>query len=178
MGFNLQPILEGRNLMLRPLSLEDHEPLFLAARDPLIWQQHPAPQRYQSKAFASYFAHLLASKSALAIIDQTVGRMIGTSSYYIAQDVQPAHSIGFTFLERAYWGGQTNRDVKTLMLTHLFNNSDKAWFHIGPENKRSRKGTEKLGAIFSHQRELDLGTGLSLYDCLFLERGTWKNSQT
>ena len=59
-------------------------------------------------------------------------------------------AIGFTFLARDYWGGQTNREMKSLMLCHAFCWAKVVWFHVGLNNLRSRKAVEKIGGVFSH----------------------------
>lgn len=38
---NLQPVLYGRILKLRPIKAHDFEELYQAASDKLIWEQHP-----------------------------------------------------------------------------------------------------------------------------------------
>jgi N-acetyltransferase len=43
--FELQPVLTGKLIQLRPLKPEDFEALFRAASDPLIWEQHPESDR-------------------------------------------------------------------------------------------------------------------------------------
>jgi N-acetyltransferase len=52
--FELQPTLEGKLLTLRPLRQEDFALLFAAASDPLIWEQHPSPDRYKENIFKDY----------------------------------------------------------------------------------------------------------------------------
>jgi RimJ/RimL family protein N-acetyltransferase len=56
MPFDLQPVLKGKLLQLRPLREEDWDDLFAVAADPLIWEQHPEPDRYTEKVFADFFA--------------------------------------------------------------------------------------------------------------------------
>src|SRR3989441_938588 len=53
MPFDLQPTLRGKLLELRPLRREDFDELFTVAADPLIWEQHPASDRYQPAVFRS-----------------------------------------------------------------------------------------------------------------------------
>ena len=43
---DLQPILIGEKLLLRPLTAEDWEAMFTVASDPLLWEVHPAWDRY------------------------------------------------------------------------------------------------------------------------------------
>ncbi len=45
MPVDLQPILKGELLELRPLQAEDYHDLYAIAADPLIWEQHPVKDR-------------------------------------------------------------------------------------------------------------------------------------
>jgi N-acetyltransferase len=56
--------------------------------------------------------------------------------------------IGFTFLEREFWGGLYNRELKSLMLDHAFRFVDRVVFVVGENNLRSQKALEKIGAKF------------------------------
>ena len=49
-------------------------------------------------------------------------------------------------LARAYWGGKYNGEMKELMLRHAFTFVDRVVFLIGPENYRSQRAVEKIGA--------------------------------
>ena len=42
MSFDLQPVLKGKLLELRPLRPEDFNDLYAVGSDPLIWEQHPS----------------------------------------------------------------------------------------------------------------------------------------
>src|SRR5205085_5708662 len=109
MTFDLQPILTGNLIKLRPLTPQDFDPLFRAASDPLIWEQHPENDRYTREVFQKYFDGALESKGAFAIVDLQTGRMIGSSRYYGFDPVESEIEIGWTFLERRFWGGDYNR---------------------------------------------------------------------
>ncbi len=54
-GPDLQPVLRGELLGLRPLRSDDFDALFAVAADPLIWEQHPARDRYQPEVFRAFF---------------------------------------------------------------------------------------------------------------------------
>ena len=90
----------------------------MAASFPKVWAGYPAKNRHEKKRFEPYFFFLLDSGSTL----------------------------GFTFLNHRSWGGNTNFDLKLLMLDHAFRHFAKVWFHIAPTNIPSRKATAKLGA--------------------------------
>ncbi len=153
----LQPILVGDAIRLRPLVAADFEALYEAASDPGIWASHPDSKRYQRDHFkARFFDGALASGGALAIEDISSGRMIGSSRYYEWQPDAKAISIGYTFIERRYWGAGTNTELKHLMLSHIRQWADTVWFHVGKDNMRSRRAVEKLGAVLSHEEDREL----------------------
>lgn len=145
-----QPVLTGDTLLLRPLRTDDFDALFAVAADPLIWEQHPEPTRWQREVFTRFFNAGMASGGAFVIIEQATGRIIGSSRYYDWQPDTREVAIGFTFLARSHWGGDTNRELKRLMLDHAFRYARTAWFHVGPDNRRSRRAMEKIGGTFSH----------------------------
>lgn len=162
--FQSLPILQGPTLILRPLREEDAEALYQAASDPLIWQQHPDPLRYQRDRFQSaYLAGALAGGSALLVLDKSSGHIVGCSRYYDWNAQTAEVAIGFTFIVRSHWGGAVNSELKSLMLDYAFRHADKVWFHIGKDNWRSRRGTEKIGAVFSHETQKDIGGQLQDY---------------
>jgi len=142
---DLQPTLVGTRLLLRPLAADDLEPLYAVAADPLIWAVHPEPTRWQRPVFEGVFAKGLASGGALTVVDRADGRIIGSSRYYEWAPATREIAIGYTFLARSHWGGETNRELKTLMLDHVFGFARVAWFHVGAGNWRSRRAMEKIG---------------------------------
>ncbi len=155
--FDLQPILVGETVSLRPLRADDFEPLYAAASDPLIWAVHPEPLRYQRAVFErGYFASALASGGALIVTDQASGKIIGCSRYYEWSPAEKAVAIGYTFLARSHWGGRTNREMKQLMLDHAFRWTRTVWFHVGSNNWRSRKAMEKIGGRLSHEENKEI----------------------
>jgi RimJ/RimL family protein N-acetyltransferase len=149
--FDLQPTLVGETISLHPLITDDFEALYAAASDPLIWEQHPEPLRYQRQVFEGFFAGALAPGGALLVTDKTSGEVIGTSRYYEWNPDLREVAIGYTFLVRSHWGGATNREMKQLMLSHAFRWAKVVWFHVGKNNWRSRRAVEKVGGKLSHE---------------------------
>ena len=154
MDFDLQPTLHGRLIDVRPLRPDDFQPLFAAASDPLIWDQHPDRDRYKHEVFQKFFDVAIASKGALAVIDGTSGRIIGSSRYCNFNPAEREVEIGFTFLERAFWGGRYNGELKQLMLDHAFQFVDRVTFVVGETNLRSQKALQKIGATFVGKKEI------------------------
>lgn len=154
---DLQPILNGDTLKLRPLAEGDFEALYLAASDPEIWKLHPDSERYKREIFRErFFEGALASQGALVIEEADSGRVIGSSRYYEWTPETSEISIGYTFIERRHWGIGTNGELKLLMLNHIFQWVTAVWFHVGKVNMRSRRAVEKLGARLSHEKEREL----------------------
>lgn len=141
-----QPVLEGERLLLRPLAAEDWDALFAVASDPLVWELHPANDRWQEPVFRAYFADALAQGGALAVIDKASGAITGSSRMQ-AHDPADGGSveIGWTFLARSHWGGGTNREMKRLMLAHALKYVARVDFRVGENNLRSRRAMEKIG---------------------------------
>jgi len=146
-GFDLQPVLEGDRVTVRPIVTTDWDNMFLAAADPGIWQQHPASDRYTEPAFRQYFDGALACGSAFAFVDRQSGDIIGSSRYHGLDLANREIEIGWTFLVRDYWGGSFNAEIKKLMLDHAFQYVDTVVFWVGEENMRSRKAMEKIGGV-------------------------------
>lgn len=143
---DLQPTLSGDNLVLRPLTESDWEAMYAVASDPLLWELHPAWDRYKEPVFREYFSGAMASRGALAVIDRATGSIIGGSRYANFVPELSEIEIGWSFLAREYWGGAYNREMKTLMLSHAFRFFDSVRFNIGATNARSRRAIEKVGA--------------------------------
>jgi RimJ/RimL family protein N-acetyltransferase len=151
--FDLQPRLLGKLIEVRPLALEDFDALFAAAGDPLIWEQHPESDRYQREVFQRFFDGAIESKGAFAVVERESGRIIGSSRYCNLNPAECEVEIGFTFLERAFWGGAYNRELKALMLEHAFRFVERVVFVVGENNLRSQKALEKIGARFLKKAE-------------------------
>ncbi len=147
MPFDFQPVLKGKLLELRPLRADDFDDLFAVAADPLIWEQHPAQDRYQKDDFRVFFREALESGGALVAIDTKDGRVIGSSRFHGYDGDKSEVEIGWTFLARSHWGGRYNGEMKQLMLQHAFRFVDRVVFLVGLHNRRSQRAVEKLGGV-------------------------------
>ena len=147
MEFELQPVLTGDLIEARPLRVSDFHDLFRAASDPLIWEQHPDRLRYTPAGFKKFFDGAIESRGALAVIERSSGTMIGSSRYWnLKPDLEV--EIGWTFLERRFWGGAFNRELKSLMTGHALRFVDRVIFIAGENNVRSQRALQKIGARF------------------------------
>ncbi len=144
---NWQPSdLKDNRVHLQPLMAAHFEELYLVASDPLIWEQHPNPDRYKREVFTVYFEGALASGGAMLVRDAQ-DKVIGSSRFYDWDPALREVKIGYTFFARSCWGKSYNRSTKTLMLKHAFlAGAERVLFHVGVNNIRSQKAMEKLGA--------------------------------
>ena len=145
----LQPTLSNDLVRLRPLQEQDWEPLYAVASDPLIWEQHPVKTRSQRAGFEQFFQASLASKGALVAIDQQTQTVIGSSRFKLTANPK-AIEIGWSFLGRAYWGGQYNKAIKGLMIQHALQYWSTVVFFIANDNLRSQRAVEKIGGRRLH----------------------------
>ena len=152
MPFDLQPVLKGELLVLRPLRPEDFPDLYAVASDPLIWELHPVKERYQEDIFKEFFREALESGGAFIAIDSKTGRVIGSSRFFGYDSEKSEIEIGWTFLARSHWGGIYNKEMKQLMLRHAFKFVTTVVFLVGPHNYRSQKAMEKIGGVRAGSR--------------------------
>lgn len=167
MKFDLQPTLRGKLIELRPLAPLDFDALHVAASDPLIWEQHPESDRHKREVFQSYFQSAMESKGAFAIIERKSGKIIGSSRYCNLDPVSSEVEVGWTFLERKFWGGVYNRELKSLMLEHAFQFVDRVVFVVGENNIRSQKALLKIGATFLRKKQSPARDGTTTPSVVF-----------
>ena len=153
----LQPHLKGELIELHPIRREDRDDLFAVASDPLIWEQHPEGDRYKEDVFKIFFEGALESGGAFVVVDTKTQQIIGSTRFHGYDPEKSEIEIGWTFLARKYWGGRYNAEMKQLMLAHAFRFVENVVFFVGENNIRSRKATEKIGAVKS-------GTAKKVYE--------------
>jgi RimJ/RimL family protein N-acetyltransferase len=150
--FDLQPVLKGQLVELRPLRVDDYQTLYAVASDPLIWEQHPERNRWEERVFEGFFREAMASGGALLASDTRTGSVIGSSRYHGYDAEKSEVEIGWTFLARTHWGGRYNGEMKRLMLRHAFRFVNSVVFLVAPKNLRSQRAVEKIGAVRAGER--------------------------
>ena len=156
---DLQPVLNGARITIRPVTESDRASMFEAASDPKIWELHPAPDRYQEAVFNAYFDGAIESGSAFAFVDNATNKVIGSSRFHGYDAALSEVEIGWTFLSRDYWGGSYNAEIKKLMLDHAFQFVDTVVFWVGETNWRSRRAMEKIGGVLREGTQTRYGAG-------------------
>lgn len=176
MQIDIQPEnLENEMVKLVPLKETDFEALYAVAADPLIWEQHPNPDRYKREVFQHYFQGAIESKGAFLIKNVQTNEVIGCSRFYgFDKDTDSIH-IGYTFFSRVCWGKSFNSHTKRLMLSHAFNHVSNVIFHVGSNNKRSRKAIEKLGATLLEEKTIAYHGENPTPNCVYqIQKNDWK----
>lgn len=176
MPIELQPHLQGALVELRGLRSEDFDALYAVARDPLIWEQHPARDRWQEPVFREYFRSAMASGGAFLVLDRADGAIIGCTRYHDFQEAEDRIEIGYTFLARSRWGGAYNGEMKRLLLRHAFGFVGTVVLTAGPQNYRSQRAIEKIGGVL-----VGPGVNAAGQECLVFhvnkkEWGEWRES--
>ena len=121
----VEPIsLSARGISLVPLALAHEEGLRAAAADGELWNIRvtsvPEPQdtrKYIEDALAMREA---GHRFAFAVIEDSSGKVIGSSSYH---DIVPAIQrleIGYTWYAKSYQRSHVNSTCKLLLMTHAF----------------------------------------------------------
>lgn len=107
---------------------------------------------------------------AFAVIDRATGRIIGCTRYCNLGPEASEVEIGWTFLERAYWGGAHNREMKSLLLEHAFRFVERVVFVVGETNMRSRKAVEKIGGRFLSRSDSIPGRAATSFVTFVIDR--------
>ncbi|MCF7807808.1 MAG: GNAT family N-acetyltransferase [Candidatus Marinimicrobia bacterium] len=166
MTIDVQPTLVGELCNLRPLRREDYAAVWKIASDPRVWEQHPAWDRYQEPIFKKLFEESMDSSGCLVIRDNETDEIIGSSRYWGHDEALSEIEIGWTFIAPKYWGGAYNREIKQLMLSHIFQFVDRVIFKVGVKNFRSQRAMEKIGGRQAGLSEDTGGNASFVYESL------------
>ena len=155
MNLDIQPIhLQNDVVQLVPLQESDFDRLFEVASDPLVWEQHPNPNRYQKEVFRTYFEGAMQSKGAFIVLNPLNNQVIGCSRFYDLDPKSKSIKIGYTFIGINFWGQNFNKNMKSLMTNYAFGKLENVLFEIGATNFRSQKAIEKIGAVKIDEQEI------------------------
>jgi hypothetical protein len=95
----------------------------------------------------------------LVAVDHADGSIVGSSRFHAYDEATSELEIGWTFLARSHWDGVYNREMKRLMLRHAFRFVDNVVFLVDPQNVRSQRAVEKIGAVRFGSRHWPSSTG-------------------
>jgi RimJ/RimL family protein N-acetyltransferase len=144
------PTLTGSRIVLRELMLTDAPALAAAVDQPEAFRWTTVPgdvasaERYIQTAFDT------PDRVAFAVIDQSSGCIVGSTSFY---DINPDHralAIGHTWYSASAHGTAVNPEAKLLLLRRAFEElrAVRVVWHTDERNAQSRAGILKLGTTF------------------------------
>ncbi|MEO0061835.1 MAG: hypothetical protein RLZZ08_395 [Pseudomonadota bacterium] len=167
-----QPVLDGERLWLRPLRGRDWNGLWGIAQDRQIWAMHPAHDRWQEPVFRAFFDDALAQRGALVVVDKASGALIGSSRFQNHIPVAPDGTggqveIGWSFLDRPYWGLGYNAEFKQLMLAHALRHVERVVFSVGADNLISRRAMANIGGRLTGETHSTLRAGVMTEHVIF-----------
>ncbi|HEX5410868.1 MAG TPA: GNAT family protein [Terriglobia bacterium] len=145
-------ILEGRSVRLEPLSISHHAELCEIGLDFELWHwtttnvRTPAEMRaYIEKALAE---RTRGTSLPFATIDQTSGKVIGSTRYLNIDGSNLRVEIGATWIGKNWQRTAVNTEAKYLMLRHAFETLGciRVEFKTDSLNQRSREAILRLGA--------------------------------
>ena len=166
MAFIEPAILIDRNVRLEPLSLAHEAGLRAAAADGELWNIRitgvPEPEqtlKYIEEALAMRDA---GTRFAFAVVEETTGKVLGTTSYH---DILPAVKrieIGWTFYAKSSQRSHVNTTCNLMMMQHAFDTlgcNVVGWrtdnFNFASQAAIERLGAKKDGVIRGHALRRD-----------------------
>ena len=142
-------VLESELIRLEPLSMEHTSDLQAACQDGNLWEiavtSVPEPENvtaYIQKALDT------PDRLAFAVIDESTGKAIGSTSYHDIFPKAKRLEIGYTWYAKRFWRSHVNTTCKKLLLNHAFETLNYlvvGWRTDG-NNFRSQVAIERLGA--------------------------------
>ena len=149
----VQPItLSAHGVLLEPLALAHESGLRQAAADGELWTLHvtsvPEPEQTRTYIEAALHMQTEGTRVPFAVIEQSTGRVLGSTSYH---DILPAVKrleIGYTWYAKSVQRTHVNTTCKALLMTHAF---DTLGYHVvgwrtDHLNLASQRAIERLGA--------------------------------
>lgn len=144
--------LVGDRVTLRALEPDDAPAMAQVAGDPDRFRWFPAIPTDVDSATEWIRVSRAAPEHrvAYAVIDNTDGRLVGSTSFYDIDAANLACAIGYTFYSEHVQGTAVNPTAKYLLMNHAFDECGavRLVWHTHERNAQSRAAITKLGASF------------------------------
>lgn len=143
--------LSTERVTLRPLMFDDVDALAQVVTNPEAYRWTTVPTDTDSAL--SWIESALADPSrrvAYAVVDNTDGRLVGSTSFYDIDADNLTTAIGYTFYAEDAQGTAINPTAKFLLMRHAFEECGavRLVWHTHEKNAQSRAAIAKLGATF------------------------------
>jgi RimJ/RimL family protein N-acetyltransferase len=166
MAFIEPVILNDRNVRLEPLNLAHEAGLRAAAADGELWNIRvtsvPEPEQTRKYIEDALAMREAGNRFAFAVIQDSTGQVLGTTSYH---DILPAVKrveIGYTWYGKSSQRSHVNSTCKLLMMQHAFDTlgcNVVGWrtdnFNFASQAAIERLGAKKDGIIRGHALRRD-----------------------
>jgi RimJ/RimL family protein N-acetyltransferase len=146
--------LEGRLVVVEPLTRAHAEGLRLAAADAAVWRWMTAPA-HEPAGFEPWLEAALAgaeegTEAPFAILLRESGEPVGSTRFMTLRPEHRGLEIGWTWHAPRVWGTGVNVETKLLLLAHAFETLGcmRVEFKTDARNERSRGALEALPARF------------------------------
>lgn len=161
-----QTVLTGKIVTLIPLTREHIDALLTASSDGELWNlwftsvpSNKTIEAYLDKAFNDQEAGVAL---LFAVVDNATQKIIGTTRYCNADNLNQRVEIGYTWYAKSYQRTGVNTECKYLLLTHAFEtlNAIAVEFRTHWHNQVSRAAITRLGAkqdgvLRNHQKNTE-----------------------
>ena len=159
-------VLRERGVRLEPLGLAHEAGLREAACDGELWKLRitsvPEPENIRAYIESALQMRQEGHRFAFAVMEETSGRVLGTTSYH---DIVPAVSrveIGWTWYAQGVQRTHVNTSCKLMLLTHAFETLGcrvVGWrtdnFNFASQRAIERLGAKKDGVLRGHALRRD-----------------------
>jgi RimJ/RimL family protein N-acetyltransferase len=145
--------LEGRRVVLEPLSEAHEDGLWAASRAPETWRWLSVLQPETRAEFRAYLDQALAAAadgSEIPFATLLDGRVVGSTRYLALAPEFRRLEIGWTWLHPSVWGSGVNIEAKLLQLADAFHRLGCRRVELKTDalNERSRAAMAALPAEF------------------------------
>ena len=150
-SMRVEPVtLTSDRVTLEPLE-HKHAPALIDALDDDTFRYMPMRSRVKTPSELRRYIDFQTTRDdtlAFAVIDNSTGRAVGSTSY---MSIRPEHrslEIGSTWIARPARGTPVNPSMKRLLLAHAFETLGAVRVELKTDarNERSRRAIAKLGA--------------------------------
>jgi RimJ/RimL family protein N-acetyltransferase len=147
--------LEGRIIVLEPLTKEHERELYAAAQDTQIWRWMSYNAVESAETFSGWFGDALRATEAgdeavFVVRSKQSGELIGSTRYMTLRPEHHGLEIGWSWLVPSAWGSGANAEAKFLLLEHAFDRLGciRVEFKTDARNERARLALEAIPARF------------------------------
>jgi RimJ/RimL family protein N-acetyltransferase len=144
--------LEGNQVLIRPMTLHDKDPLVQAASDGSLWNlwytSVPTPEKMESYIITALAEQAETKSLPFIIIRKKDQKIVGTTRYMNIESVIRRLEIGSTWYAKSSQRTGVNTECKYLLLKHAFESLGCLAVELRTHwiNHQSRAAIERLGA--------------------------------